>query len=754
MNRTFAVVAALLVALLGLCFARYAPPEVRGTDAPPAEFSGARAQEIQRVIAAGGSRAIGSEANAEARRFLEAELSKAGFQTEIQSAMSCSRHGACAAVKNVVATRAGTDPAATAVLVMAHYDSVACSPGATDDGFGTAAVIEAARAIAVGPALRRTVIVVLTDGEEAGLLGAEAFVHQHPLARTVAGVVNVDSRGSRGPSAMFETSAGNGWIVGVLARSVQRPVTSSLFYEIYRRMPNDTDFTTVKGQAHGVNFANIAGVERYHTSLDSLENADPRTLQHHGEQVLAMARALAGAGPELDAPRNLASDAVWFDVLAAFIVRWPAAASLGLALTAFGLVLGWTIRLRAWREGLRGFAAPLAALVAALLGGVAMGGGLQALGALPVPWIAHPLPALLAMHGTCILVGLAAARLAAGTSKGPALWAGTWLTWGAIGVATAVVAPGASFLFVVPTLVAGLVAWLRIDVAAAIPALAAAVLWLPIALLVYDGLGVVVPVVACLPSVVLVSTLPALWIAGPARDRQDEARVARRRLAGAAVAVVAAAAIAALVVPRYSVAVPQRVNVVLRQDTVPTGAQPPARVYVEAAWAYVPWGTPPAAMVRALGAEPGSVRLEAPWAWSSPVPMAEVPRVELSPPAAAVVSTDPASGTKRLRLTSTRGASTLGIVLPPRSGVTVTVAGQTALPRRDAVVLRGVPAEGIEVVLGRPDGQPFHLTLLDVTTGLPGSGAPVARAVHDARPAEAVQTQEGDITIVTTALDL
>ena len=68
---------------------------------------------------------------------------------------------------------------------MAHYDSVPCSPGASDDGMGTATVIETARAIAAGAPLRRTVVIVLTDGEEAGLLGAEAFMREHPLAGTV-----------------------------------------------------------------------------------------------------------------------------------------------------------------------------------------------------------------------------------------------------------------------------------------------------------------------------------------------------------------------------------------------------------------------------------------------------------------------------------------------------------------------------------------------------------------------------------------
>ncbi len=345
--------------------------------------------------------------------------------------MSCTHHGACGRVANIVATRAGREPTGKAILLMAHYDSVPCSPGASDDGMGSATVIEAARALGASPPLRRNVILVLTDGEETGLLGAEAFMRQHPLASTIGGAVNVDARGSRGPSAMFETSTGNSWVVGLLARRAAHPVTSSLFYEIYRRMPNDTDFSSVKTRVHGVNFANIAGVEGYHTPLDSFENADPGTLQHHGDQALAMVRALGESGPELESPRDVSRDAVWFDVLARFIVRWPASASVGLALLSFCLVLGGAIRVRAWGLGLL---APLAALASALLASLLVGGLLRYAGAFPVPWVAHPLPALLSLHITSIVVGLTVARLAARRSTPQVLWAGTWLTWGALGV--------------------------------------------------------------------------------------------------------------------------------------------------------------------------------------------------------------------------------------------------------------------------------------------------------------------------------
>ncbi len=93
------------------------------------------------------------------------------------------------------------------------------------------------------------------------------------------------------------------------------------------------------------------------------------------------------------------------------------------------------------------------------------------------------------------------------------------------------------------------------------------------------------------------------------------------------------------------------------------------------------------------------------------------------------------------------------IELPPDVAVPIRVDGQKAVPRRGTIVLRGVPAAGIELLLERSDPRPLTLTILDVTSGVPDDSA-VARAVASARTAEAVQTQDGDLTMVSTTLDL
>jgi hypothetical protein len=88
---------------------------------------------------------------------------------------------------NVIAEITGTDPALRdqVVLLGAHLDSWHTAIGATDNGDGAAAAMEAMRILtAVGARPRRTIRVALWSGEEQGLLGARAYIAQHLTSQT------------------------------------------------------------------------------------------------------------------------------------------------------------------------------------------------------------------------------------------------------------------------------------------------------------------------------------------------------------------------------------------------------------------------------------------------------------------------------------------------------------------------------------------------------------------------------------------
>jgi len=82
------------------------------------------------------------------------------------------------------------------IVVGAHYDSVARSPAASDNGGGTATVIKAAEYFS-NHIPQRDLRFVLFSGEELGLLGSQAFVEKHKqeLNKRCQIMVNVDVAG-------------------------------------------------------------------------------------------------------------------------------------------------------------------------------------------------------------------------------------------------------------------------------------------------------------------------------------------------------------------------------------------------------------------------------------------------------------------------------------------------------------------------------------------------------------------------------
>jgi hypothetical protein len=310
-----------LVAFLAIWLQR--PPTPVPATAAATEFSAERAMRHVEAIARS-PRPIGSTNSAAARDYIIQQLRAFGLEPEIQKTTAVNSTQAplflAGTIENIVARRKGSGNG-RAVALVAHYDSVSTGPGANDDGVAVAALLETARALTAGPQLRNDVLFLFTDGEETGLLGARAFVAEHPRAKDIEIALNFEARGNGGPSIMFETSPQNGALIRALARATSHPLANSLSYEIYKRLPNDSDLTVFKAAGWpGLNFAYINGLTHYHTQLDNRENVDARSLQHHGSYALALSRyfgaAVAGAKPE--------GDAIYFDALGFLLVRYPA----------------------------------------------------------------------------------------------------------------------------------------------------------------------------------------------------------------------------------------------------------------------------------------------------------------------------------------------------------------------------------------------------------------------------------------------
>jgi len=364
--------AALLIAIVALSGARFGLPRPAPANAADTAFSSARAMAML-VEVARLPHPTGSPEHARVRSYLLGRFQSLGLEPQVQTTTSIIQRGnaaRAATVRNLIARLPGTNPTG-AILITAHYDSRELAPGAGDDGSGVVAILEAVRALQAGSPVRNDVIVLFSDAEELGLLGASAFVAEHPWLEDVSLVLSFEMRGAGGPSIMFETNDQNGWIVRALADFDPRPFANSLAYEVYERLPNDTDFTPFKEAGkQGLNFAAIGRAHVYHQATDTPERLSEATLQHHGLRALAALRHLGNADLRtVDAP-NVVYFRLPFFGLVVYDPSWVMAITGGLA-AAF-LVLA----LLALRGGARP-AGMLTGLGVAILGGsLAYGAGL------------------------------------------------------------------------------------------------------------------------------------------------------------------------------------------------------------------------------------------------------------------------------------------------------------------------------------------------------------------------------------------
>ncbi|MEU6074506.1 M28 family peptidase [Micromonospora sp. NPDC047074] len=593
-RRRAVAAAAALVALVAVgagALLDLRTPAPRAADAPAGEFSAARAYGHVEVVAAR-THVAGSPANDQVRAHVEGTLRGLGLETEVQDTvapeagqLSGAAGGATLArVRNVVARLPGTDPTGRVFLV-AHYDSVQSGPGGNDDAAGTSAILEVARALTAGPRPRNDIVFVLTDAEEACLCGAAAFASSHPLAADGGVVLNLEARGSTGPVIMFETSRNNAALVDVFGRAAPHPVGTSFAVEIYRALPNDTDFTAfLDADFVGLNSAYIDGGAIYHTPLDTAAALDRASLQHHGDNALGLAREFGRV--DLTA-LDSGHDATYFPVPGG-LVRYPGWLILPLALLALAAVvaLGWLARRRGRATGgglAAGFGLALLPIVVAPLAAQLLWAAITALR----PGYAELLDPYRPTWYRLAVLALAAAVLFAWYALtrrrvGPAALAIGGLGWLAVlGVLLAVLVPGGAYLVTLPALagaLAGLAALsTRIDgpwpvVATTLSAAVAVLILLPTVVLLFPALGMAMGGVAALVAVLLgLAALPVLDLLHPRAGGQRGLVALRARRLGAlpAVATTLAAVVLAgvgLAVDRFDAAHPAPTHLMYALD--------------------------------------------------------------------------------------------------------------------------------------------------------------------------------------------
>jgi hypothetical protein len=694
-----------------------APTAPSGPDVPPGAFSAARAKTHISAIA-DDPRPVGSPQHDEARAYLLDELGSLGWRTEVQESIGMFDFGvdgtqSIAAVANVIATRPGIASTGT-VMLAAHYDTVAGSPGAGDDGIGVGVLLETARALSTAAAPRNTVMILLTDAEEVGLLGAEAFVRERAKQLGTTVVLNHEARGAGGGPMTFRMSSPNSELIEVLA-GAPGVFADSSSEATFEALPNDSDFTPFEqGGLYGYDTAILADGAYYHSPIDDPAHLSAASLQQMGDTTLALTRELAGM--DLAAIGRGGEEIV--TALPWGLLWYPQSLEIPLAIGVLVLaaVLVWVLRRRGALTLPRVALSALASVVVLAVAGVAsyavwrlalLIDPAQASVVVGEPY--RPLLYRLAM----LLAGLAAVlslfALLRRRLGAVGLAVGMLVVLALAGVLLAFTLPGVSGAVVQPTLVvaAGAVVAVllperRTGVRSGVYLLAMAVAAVMLGPAVWLGFDVGLsagPLSAVLLAMFVTLALPLIEVAWPLpADTVPRRRMRIVAVPTLVVILTAALTAAGLVANREGATDARQENVVYSLDADTKEAQ----------WAS--GAVPTSEWSRSLLSEPAVPLEEAfPWSagaalWHGPAPVAE-----LSPPAVTVLRDVSRGGARELtlQLSSRRVASTLGLWVDAGSATvrSASVAGRDVPTDRSqgkwAFGFRfyGAPEDGVEVQL-------------------------------------------------------
>jgi len=321
-SRAIAIALAVIIFIIGwVSFKLMEPPAVVPASEGSNRFSAERAMTFLNEIAKE-PHAGGTPAHSVVRDYILGYCRQMGLETELMDATGLVAYPlsiTAGRAQNILARMKGSQPGKT-ILVMSHYDSQPNTPGASDDGIGVAAMMESIRLLKSQPQPVNDILFLFTDLEECGLLGAEAFVNQYEELDSIALLMNLEARGNSGVGFTFEFSKLNGWMMREYKKAVDRPFANSFAYEIYKLMPNDTDFSMFRDtNITGFNTALIYGYAYYHSMIDRVENLDPRSLQHMGDILF---QSLQHFGKiSLDNTKD--SDMVFFSPIGSLMVLYP-----------------------------------------------------------------------------------------------------------------------------------------------------------------------------------------------------------------------------------------------------------------------------------------------------------------------------------------------------------------------------------------------------------------------------------------------
>jgi hypothetical protein len=213
------------------------------------------------------------------------------------------------------------------VLVNAHYDSVSTGYGATDDGVGVATILQLLSYFTESKSWpRRTVILLLNNGEEDFLNGAKAFM-RHPISQVPQTFVNLEGAGAGGRATLFRSTDTE---VTRYYKRAPSPFASVVSGDGFKKglIRSETDYKIFHGELglRGLDIAFMEPRARYHTIEDSTRETSLKSVWHMLSAAIATTSGLAADtsatfssseddhDPYSNVKKGTSTDAVWFDI--------------------------------------------------------------------------------------------------------------------------------------------------------------------------------------------------------------------------------------------------------------------------------------------------------------------------------------------------------------------------------------------------------------------------------------------------------
>lgn len=307
------------------------------------------------------------------------------------------------------------------VLVSSHIDTVISAPGAGDCNSNIGVMLELLRAVSHwAHGFKHSVIFLFNTGEEEGLDGAHGFITQHPWNSSIRTFVDLEAIGVGGKSTLFQGGPDKG-IVELYAKIAKHPAAQISAQDVFLSgfVKSATDFQVYKEVANlsGLDFAFMQNVAVYHTKNDKIELLTPGSLQHIGENILALILEVAVSDklPNLSSGSSSAGamserGIVYFDILGKFFITYPQqfAKQLYVSIIAQSLLLLLMSLFQGGRTAVKALLLAVQCLIYSWVSSIILsclvGFGLSSLSYAAIPYISHPWLAI-GLFGSPALLG-------------------------------------------------------------------------------------------------------------------------------------------------------------------------------------------------------------------------------------------------------------------------------------------------------------------------------------------------------------